>query len=100
MIFIYIPVGLCYMNPSHNVLSRRWDDLLQDLEAQAKSPGKAKASALKAQVEKLMEESEAVSAPPDVVDRLDGLLMTLTEAVRDACTNEKCPHYGKKCKMR
>jgi hypothetical protein len=89
------------MDPSHNDLSRSWDGLLQDLEAQAKSPpGKAKASALKAQVEKLMEEAEAVSAPSDVVDRLDGLLMTLTEAVRDACTNEKCPHYGKKCKMR
>ena len=88
------------MDPSHNDLSRSWDGLLQDLEAQAKSPGKAKAFALKVQVEKLMEEAEAVSAPSDVVDRLDGLLMTLTEAVRDACTNEKCPHYGKKCKMR
>ena len=62
MIFIYIPAGLCYMGPSHNDLSRRWDGLLQDLEAQAKSPGKAKASALKAQVETLMEEAEAVSA--------------------------------------
>jgi methyl coenzyme M reductase subunit C-like uncharacterized protein (methanogenesis marker protein 7) len=88
------------MNPPHNDLSRCWDGLLQDLEAQAKSPGKAKASALKAQVETLMEEADAVSAPSDVVDRLDGLLVALTEAVRDACTNEKCPHYGKKCKMR
>ena len=100
MSFISFSADPNYMDPSHNDPSRTWDGILQDIEAQAKSPGKAKASALKAQVEKLMEEAEAGSAPSDVLDRLDGLLMILAEAVRDACTNEKCPHYGKKCKMR
>ena len=44
--------------------------------------------------------AEAAHANSDLLDRLDMLLVNLTEASRDVCTNTRCPHYGKKCKMR
>jgi hypothetical protein len=40
-------------------------------------------------------------AGAEIVDRLDMMLMTLTEAATEnVCTNTKCPHYDKKCRMR
>lgn len=50
------------------------------------------------EVEKIV--SDADNASPELIDRLDDLLISLTDASRDVCKNIKCPHYNKKCKMR
>lgn len=73
---------------------------LRELEAQAGSAKGEKARILKGTVERALAEAEATSARPEIIDRLDDLLVVLTEASRDVCTNTKCPHYSKKCKMR
>jgi len=43
--------------------------------------------------------AEATHAGAELVDRLDILLLAVTEASRDVCTNTRCPYYGNKCKM-
>ncbi len=47
-----------------------------------------------------MAEAEGLRAGHEIIDRLDDLLVLLTERARDVCANTKCPHYGKKCRMR
>ena len=48
-----------------------------------------------------LSEAEAASADTSLIDRLDMMQMVLTEAAKEnVCTNTKCPHYNKKCKMR
>jgi len=38
---------------------------------------------------------------PDLQEKLDLLHVELTALTREnVCTNEKCPHYKKSCKMR
>lgn len=57
--------------------------------------------ALKDQVLQAIYEAEGAHAPPDICNRLDQLLLCLTEVTKDnVCSNTKCPHYNKKCKMR
>ncbi len=73
---------------------------VRELEAQAGSLKGEKARALKLQVEKALAKAESEGVGLNIVDRLDDLLVVLTEASRDVCTNTKCPHYNKKCKMR
>lgn len=53
-------------------------------------------------VAKALSEAEAAaSADASLIDRLDMMQMVLTQAAKEnVCTNEKCPHYNKKCKMR
>ena len=52
-------------------------------------------------VAKALLEAEAASADASLIDRLDMMQMVLTQAAKEnVCTNEKCPHYNKKCKMR
>ncbi len=78
-------------------------DLLQrtqELESQAGSLKGESARALKGVVEKALVEAEFHGASPKIIARLDDLLVILTEASRDVCTNTLCPHYNKKCKMR
>ncbi len=78
-------------------------DLLQrtqELESQAGSLKGESARVLKDIVEKALAEAESRRANSEIIDRLDGLLVVLTEASRDVCTNTLCPHYNKKCKMR
>jgi len=76
------------------------EKLVHELEAQAGSAKGEKARVLKGTVEKALAEAEATFARPEIIDRLDDLLVALTEASRDVCTNTKCPYYNKKCKMR
>lgn len=81
---------------------QRWEELVRDLESQAGTV-KAGESAriLKFEVVEAISKAESDHASPDIIDRLDQLLMKLTEASREnVCTNTKCPHYNKKCKMR
>jgi endonuclease/exonuclease/phosphatase (EEP) superfamily protein YafD len=48
-----------------------------------------------------LSEAEAASADASLIDRLDMMQMVLTEAAKEnVCTNVKCPHYNRKCKMR
>jgi endonuclease/exonuclease/phosphatase (EEP) superfamily protein YafD len=52
-------------------------------------------------VAKALSEAEAASADASLIDRLDMMQMVLTQAAKEnVCTNTKCPHYSKKCKMR
>jgi hypothetical protein len=56
---------------------------------------------LKNRVEKALQHAESASADVEAVNRLDMMLMVLTEKAKEnVCTNQKCPHYNKKCKMR
>lgn len=76
------------------------EKIVRDLEAQAGSAKGEKAKVLKETVEKALAEAEATFARQEIIDRLDDLLVALTEASRDVCSNTRCPHYNKKCKMR
>jgi len=73
---------------------------IRDMEDRASYIKGEKARTLKAEAEVALARAEASGARPDLIDRLDLLLLNLTEASRDVCTNTRCPHYGKKCKMR
>lgn len=79
-----------------------WENLAGELESQARTIRTGEgARILKDKVEETMSIAENGSAPTDIMDRLDLLLMNLTEKSRDnICTNTKCPHYNKKCRMR
>jgi hypothetical protein len=80
-----------------------WNALLERLGAKAASAlgERMRAKELKAEVERLLAMAEAEAADSKTEDRLDMLLMRLTEALKEnVCTNTKCPHYDKKCKMR
>ena len=75
-----------------------WLEVLSELEELARSSeGSVTAHSLLHRVEDLARREDV---PPELEGRLDMLLMELTEAARDVCTNTKCPHYGKRCKMR
>ncbi len=84
------------------ITSLDWEKLANDLQAKALIVSAGESSkALKYEVEEAITKAESNHAPPDIIDRLDLLLLKLTEASRDnVCTNIKCPHYNKKCRMR
>jgi hypothetical protein len=83
------------------IAASKWELLVADLESQARTVRAGEgARVLKFRVEDVMSRAENDSASAEIVDRLDHLLIVLTEASRDVCTNAKCPHYNKKCKMR
>ena len=73
---------------------------VRELEDRAAYLKGEKARALKDVVAGALARAEASHAGTELVDRLDVLLLSLTEASRDVCTNTRCPHYSKKCKMR
>ena len=52
-------------------------------------------------VAKALYVAEEASSDASLIGRLDMMQMVLTEAAKEnVCTNTKCPHYNKKCKMR
>jgi len=80
-----------------------WKALLEALEGEAASlhGERMRTMELKQKVEQALSAAEGISANSEVVNRLDLMLMMLTEAVKEnVCNNTKCPHYSKKCKMR
>lgn len=80
-----------------------WNALLERLEAEAASSRgeRGRLLLLKAEVERLLARAESEAADSETANRLDLLLIRLTEASKEnVCTNTKCPHYDKKCKMR
>ena len=75
-----------------------FEELASNLESRAKSENTA---SLMKEVEEALHIAESENADPKIIDRLDGLIIMLTEASREnVCTNTKCPHYNKKCRMR
>lgn len=79
-----------------------WRVLVEELEEETRAlDGQIMhAQELKKRVEASLAKAEAGS-PPGVIDRLDYLHMVLTEKAKEnVCTNTKCPHYNKKCRMR
>jgi hypothetical protein len=80
-----------------------WKELLQELEAEAAALRKEsrRARDLRRRVEQSLQLAESASADAEIINRFDFLLMGLTEATKEnVCTNTKCPHYSKKCRMR
>ena len=80
-----------------------WSDLLARLEAEFAVSRREKMLARNflARVAAALSQAEETSADTAVIDRLDMMLMQITEAGKEnVCTNTKCPHYNKKCKMR
>jgi hypothetical protein len=76
---------------------------LEKLEAEFAVSRKEKMSAQKMleKVTKALFDAEAASSDASLIDRLDMMQMVLTQAAKqNVCTNAKCPHYNKKCKMR
>jgi hypothetical protein len=73
---------------------------VRELEGRAAYLKGEKARGLREEVASALASSEAAHASTELIDRLDALLLTVTESSRDVCTNTRCPHYGKKCKMR
>jgi hypothetical protein len=83
------------------IAASKWELLVADLESQARTVRAGEgARVLKVRVEDVMSRAENDSASAEIVDRLDHLLIILTGGSRDVCTNAKCPHYNKKCRMR
>ena len=89
-------------NTEETIMKLKWEVLTKDLESRARAVRASEsAKTLKQEVEEAIAEVEPDRAPPDIINRLDQLLLTLTEASRDnVCTNTKCPHYNKRCRMR
>ena len=79
-----------------------WEKHVAELESKAlaviTSDG---AKMLKSEVQEAITEAESNHAPWSIIDRLDLLMLVLTESSREnVCTNTMCPHYDKKCRMR
>ncbi|MBN1323284.1 MAG: hypothetical protein JW986_04695 [Methanotrichaceae archaeon] len=83
--------------------SREWQSRLSDLEAEAEGleGRRERAKALKARVELALSDANDGGCPTNIAERLDLLLMLLSELSREnVCTNTRCPHYYRRCKMR
>lgn len=79
----------------------RLESVAEELEAQAGALAGKDARILREKVEKELSDAEMSGASEELVNRLDRLLILLTDAMREnVCANTKCPHYSKKCKMR
>jgi len=76
------------------------EEEVRELEDRAAYVKGEKARPLREEVAKFLTRAEAAHAGAELIDRLDVLLLAVTEASRDVCTNTRCPHYNKKCKMR
>jgi len=79
-----------------------WEKLVAELESLALAARTSEsAKAIKSRAQEAMTEADDNSAPCNIIDRLDLLILALTESSREnVCTNTRCPHYDKKCKMR
>jgi hypothetical protein len=73
-----------------------------EAEVRAVRGQRMRAMELKERAEEALSRAESdIAADPQIISRLDHFLMILTEAAKEnVCTNTKCPHYSKKCKMR
>lgn len=79
-----------------------WAAIVRKLEAEFDSLDgeKMRALELKSRTAAALDLAES-AADAAVISRLDSLLVRLTEKAKEnVCTNTKCPHYYKKCRMR
>lgn len=79
-----------------------WEAIIRELETEFDSlDGEMmRAMELKQRTGNALALAES-GADSGVISRLDSLFMRLTEAAKEnVCTNTKCPHYYKKCRMR
>jgi hypothetical protein len=81
---------------------QEWEKLVAELEFQARDVRTSEgARILKSRVQEALASAEGNSAPSGIIDSLDLLMLVLTESSREnVCTNTRCPHYDKKCRMR
>lgn len=80
-----------------------WDELVMQLEQEAATlrGERMRIIDLKQRVVQALQEAESSSIDAEIIDHLDLMLMILTEAAKEnVCTNTKCPHYSKKCRMK
>lgn len=80
-----------------------WKMILEEFESEFALSRKERmrAQSQKQKVEDALRQAESTSADAEIIDRLDMMLIALIEATKEnVCTNTKCPHYNKKCKMR
>lgn len=80
-----------------------WRKIVSDFEREARSlhGDWMRTVALRDRVGEIASGPEFRDISPDLQERLDSLLVELTALTREnVCTNEKCPHYNKSCKMR
>jgi len=84
----------------------QYGDLLLDLhkitaDLESRAQKRDDFRVLKEDIQRVLDWAETNSANSELINRLDNLLVYLIEALREnVCTNTKCPHYNKKCKMR
>ena len=76
--------------------------MVTDLESRALAVRTSEAAkTLKSEFQEAITGAESSSAPSSIIDRLDLLMLFLTESSREnVCTNTRCPHFDKKCRMR
>jgi hypothetical protein len=82
--------------------SKRWLALVLELESKAGAVqgSRMKALELKQKVEAALREAESKDLAPELLSRLDLLLVNLTaEARENVCTNPSCPYF-RKCRMK
>ena len=76
-----------------------WEKLLAELEVQALATRTSEsAKTLKSKVQEAMTLAESNSAPPGIIDRMDLLMLVLTESSREnVCTNTNSDKRGQRC---
>lgn len=75
-----------------------WEKIVAELESRALAIKTSEsAKTLKSEVQEAITEAENNSVSSGIIDRLDQLMMAVTELSREnVCTNTRCPHYDKK----
>ncbi len=100
---ILTPAYVCPRRSRAMELAIDWNALLKNLEGEVVDICKerTRGSRLLQKAKVALGQAEQASAREDVINRLDMMLLVLTEATKEnVCTNIKCPHYSEKCKMR
>jgi hypothetical protein len=80
-----------------------WRKIVSDLEQQARylHDDWMRSVELRDRIGEIISGPEFRGLAPDLQERLDLLHVELVALTREnVCTNERCPHYKKSCKMR
>jgi hypothetical protein len=80
-----------------------WKEVVSDFERELGSlhGDWMRSVELRDRIGEIVSGSEFSGLSPDLQERLDLLHVELVALTREnVCTNERCPHYNKSCKMR
>ena len=80
-----------------------WKKIVSDLEGEFSSHSGdwMRSVELRDRIGEIVTGPEFSDLAPDLQERLDLLHLELVALTREnVCTNERCPHYKKSCKMR